>query len=754
MGEAVFCGISFIKPGIPFERAFTGRNHAPMFRRRFHVPRLGKAMLYVCGLGYGYFYLNGCPVSPDLFTAPVSDYRKTLWYNVYEVSGLLRKGENVLAAWCGNGWYNEEFRTSWDYDKAPWRDHPKFILRLDVDGETVAVSDNGWKCCPDSAVYFNALRSGEYFDARKYRPDWNGPDFDDGDWQQALTDDTPPGGVFRECRCEPIREIEVCPPRQVTKTGRDKFLYDLGRNISGYVRLTAAGHPGQMLTIRYGEQVRADLSLETNQMTIHYPESEFQTDRFICSGEEVTWSPRFAYHGFRYMEIEGADLPGEIRVLGVSVHQAVEARSGFRCSDEFLNRLFAAGQHSTCANLFYMPTDCPTREKLGWANDAAASAEQFLTNFKTERLLKKWLQDIYDAMDEKGALPGIIPTSGWGFDWGNGPVSDGVLFEIPYRIYLHTGNTKQLVDSLPYFQRYLAYVKTREDEGGWVHFGLDDWARPGQWSGEKESRTQVPACLINALLIRDFYRIAALAASLAEESGRAREPGGFGRCPRPGDNGSGKRAHWADIREAYQREAERLKQQILSAFLTEDKRCTIHRQTAVAMLIYYGVYEELDPLKNQLRELVEEADFHHDCGMAGLRRLYEALDKCGLSEYAYRILTAGGYPGYGEWLDQGADTLWETWDWRDHRDSKNHHMYSHFMAWMIHRILGIRQAEGSSGFGQILAEPYFFKELEFAQGYCDTCAGRVEVSWRREGDRVRLEVLKPGECRSIIIEPK
>lgn len=171
------------------------------------------------------------------------------------------------------------------------------------------------------------------------------------------------------------------------------------------------------------------------------------TDKVICSGKPIVWSPKFAYHGFRYIEIEGLETADEVIVEGVFVHQAVELRTQFECSDDFLNKLFRGGIMATYSNMFYSITDCPTREKLGWTNDAQASCEQILTDFKAEDVLNKWLQDIRDAMREDGAMPGIIPTPGWGFHWGNGPVSDGVLFEIPYRIYLHTGNGSPLLES-------------------------------------------------------------------------------------------------------------------------------------------------------------------------------------------------------------------------------------------------------------------------------------------------------------------
>lgn len=712
----IFDGVSFIKPGVCFEREFKKHNYAPMFRKKFSADSIREGKLYVCGLGYAYYYINGVPISEDKFTAPVSDYNKTLWYNIYDVTDLLQDGENVIAVWCGNGWYNEEFKTAWNHDAAAWRDLPKFILRLDINGQAAVVSDESWKCCADSAIWFNALRSGEYFDSRKFDSEWINLEFDDQSWAGAIMDRNSPTRVFRECKCEPIREFETYQPVQITRISEHKYLFDLGQNISGYIRLGVTGQAGQLLTIRYAEQVQDDMSLQLNHMPELYKDSahEFQTDKFICSGKRTVWSPRFTYHGFRYVEIEGLTSLEDVEVCGVFVHQAVEKRSEFECSDEFLNQLFRAGQYSVYANMFYMLTDCPTREKLGWANDAQSSAEQIMTNFKAERFFEKWIYDIYDAMDEQGALPGIIPTAGWGFEWGNGPVSDGVLFELPYRIYLHTGNCLPLTNSLPFFNRYLDYVRTREEIDGFVGFGLDDWARPGQGHPKECEVPEVPAKFINALLIRNFYQIAALAAELSGKS-----------------------------ETEYLERADKIKKLVMSVFLDEIGRCKVNKQTAVAMLIYYDVYEKLEPLKTQLQELIEAKNFHHDCGMVGLRRLYMALNKCGLEEYAYRVITAKGYPGYREWFDQGAVTLWEMWDWQDHNDSKNHHMYSDFMSWMVKTILGIRQDKQVPGFKKVSVDPYYFEQIEYAKGCCVTNAGTIVVFWKKEGNQVRLEVEVP-----------
>lgn len=709
--RSVFSNAVFIKPDRAFDPAFRGKNLAPMFRRTFSTRETANAKLYVCGLGYAYYYINGKPVSADLFTAPVSNYEKALWYTVYDVSDLLRAGENTVAVICGNGWFNEDLHTSWNFETATYRDHPKFILRLAIGDRDALLSDGSWKCQPESAIRFNALRSGEFFDATAYDKAWCEPRFNDAAWETAKVDDRPPRGVFRECLCEPIREAELLDPVRVLPAGNGKWIYDMGRNISGYVRLTATGTPGQLLTIRYAERMK-DGRLDRDGLSRFYPASEFQTDRFLCSGEPTVWSPRFTYHGFRFMEIEGLRDPSEVTVRAAFVHQMVEPRTAFHCSDPALNSLFEAGRASSLSNFFYLVSDCPTREKLGWLNDTQMSAEQFLTDFHVEKLLKKWLYDIYDAMREDGSMPGIAPTPGWGYEWGNGPLSDGALFEIPYRLYLHTNDPRPLVGSLPWFDRYLTYLKKRENEQGDVCFGLGDWATAG-------NRSDIPVPFINAVLQQKFYRIAALAATLAGDGDRA---------------------------GVYRRAAIACKRRVYRKYLLDDGSCRIDKQSAVAILIFHGLYRDLSPLKAQLKRLVEANGFHHDCGQLGHRSLFEALTKCGLQEYAMRVLLATGFPSYLDWQALEPSTLWEHWRISTPEyNSANHHMNSHFMAWLVHTVLGMRPGREDPAFPAVSVAPYYFQGLRSAEGTYRGDNGTVGVSWARDGGRIALKITVTGE---------
>ena len=301
-----------------------------------------------------------------------------------------------------------------------------------------------------------------------------------------------------------------------------------------------------------------------------------------------------------------------------------------------------------------------------------------------------------------GAMPGICPSSGWGYGWGNGPVSDGVLFEVPYRLYLHTGKTEYLVRALPYFDRYLAYLETREDAEGNISFGLDDWAPP-------DASDMVKNTFVNAVYRVKFWRIARDAAHYAH-------------------------LDTAPYTEALECQIARVKEKYLRA----DGTCVIEKQTAAAMLIYHDIYDDLAPLAEQLARLVEERDFHHDCGMVGLRHLYMALNKCGLHDYAYKIVTAEGFPSYRNWYNDGMTTLYEMWNMQA---SHNHHMYSDFMSWMMKTIIGIRI--NAHGYEIVDIEPHFFDGLTFARGHIDSPRGRISVDWKREDDGVHLHIVLP-----------
>jgi alpha-L-rhamnosidase len=280
--------------------------------------------------------------------------------------------------------------------------------------------------------------------------------FDDSDWESAIESTAFSKENLRKISCQPVREIEKILPASIEKTDNG-FIVDFGVTLSGYIEAELQAERGSEIKFYYAEEINADGTPKHNKMDdkYFYKESPFMTDKLIASGGIDTFKPSFAYHGFRYVVIDGLSEPPQ-SLCAYFVHQDVRRTSSFECGDEVINYIYNAGIRSTYSNMFWALTDCPTREKLGWTNDAQASVEQTLINFDIVPLYEKWFEDLKSSMREDGALPGIIPSPDWGFSCG--PICDCLLFELPYRIYLYTGKAEMLVDAIPYFERYIDYL--------------------------------------------------------------------------------------------------------------------------------------------------------------------------------------------------------------------------------------------------------------------------------------------------------
>jgi alpha-L-rhamnosidase len=272
---------------------------------------------------------------------------------------------------------------------------------------------------------------------------------------------------------------------------------DFGVTMSGYMEITLTAPRGDEIVFRYAEEIDDQQHLKHNRMDRphFYRDTPFQVDKLIASGGRDTFKPMFTYHGFRYVLIEGLrSAPSASDMRAYFTHQDIGRTSGFDSGSDVLNYIYRAGIRSTYSNLFWSLTDCPTREKLGWANDAQASVEQTLINFDILPLYKKWFEDVKAAMRDDGALPGIIPSSGWGFDAG--PICDGLLYELPYRIYLYTGDAQMLTGAIPYFERYIQYLGGKIAEGHTFTYG--------DWMGYTCSK------VVPKNFVRDFYFMKAL----------------------------------------------------------------------------------------------------------------------------------------------------------------------------------------------------------------------------------------------------
>ena len=651
------------------------------FRKHFIAKKEGKYTLSFCALGIGYCYINGKAITCDLFLSPVADYRKTLWYNVYDVTAFMQEGENEIFVEVGNGFYNEGFSSGWDHNKAAWRGQPTVCLSLCADNKEIVKTDETWQSTLSQRTIYNQLRSGEHFDARVK---------EESDWQSAEINRKAPQGEFRLCDCQPIIEAERLAPISVHKSKRG-WIFDFGKNISGYTEICIKEESGREIVLSYAEEIDELGELKLNGLDI-YQEAPFQVDKLICNGEEVIWKPRFTYHGFRYVELLGIqNEPPMYALTAIFTRQNVERIAEFSCSDDGLNKLYKAGILATQCNMFYSLTDCPTREKLGWTNDAQATLPQLMFNFDSHKLLRKWLVDVCETQNEEGDLAGIAPSPDWGYDCG--PVCNGIIFVLPYLLKQYYGDEGAVRQALPNMKKYYTYFKSKIGTS-WL----------GDWTGATNLETPIP-------FIEEVYwfMFSGILCRLAED-------------------------HEEENRQAKER---------LESYI-QNGECTVDTQTAISALIVLGVGDK-EVLGKQLVERIVKDGNHLHCGMFGVQFLYKALAEIGRADLAYDMIMNKTAPSFYNWLSRGATTLWETFDDGAKTQSKNHHMFSNVLYYLTETISGIRW-EAKDVFE---IQPSFISTLNFAKCERKTKTGGIATEWQRTESGVVLKIQATGGVTAV-----
>jgi alpha-L-rhamnosidase len=632
----------------------------------------------------------------------VSEYDKLLWFNEYDVSTLLNEGENIISVILGNGFFNENFSTPWNYDTAPWRDQAKFILELFIGDERVLISDENWKCMSQTPIVYNQLRTGEFYDDRINIDGWKNLDFCDKNWQNAVLDENEPCRNFKRCDCEPILEFEKLYPVSVVKN-EVGYLVDFGENISGKIYCEINEECGKEIVFQHTEEKTKDNRIELCGLNDCYPQMEFQTDKFISSGRKVVFSPIFTYHGFRYVEVRGAENFKKEDIYAVFIHQAVAQPAKWACSNEVLNFIVKGGVRSVWSNMFYMLTDCPTREKLGWANDAMASLETVFLLFDAKKFFEKWWEDVKAGVRENGEMIAIVPTSGtWDNTWG--PVCDGLLFDLPYRLYEYTGKAHYLQEALPYYYRYMDFLENKLQEK--FDFILGDWGGQGN--------IEIPKEFVWHAYRLKFYRRIAFAERVLKNQAKANE---------------------------IEAKIKNLREQFIQDYITKEGKVAYENVTAVSIAIVDNLCEDINPLKVQLLSIIEKKGYDFCIGMVGAQYVLDALTKVGESEIGVKMLSEGN-PGYRRWMDLGATSLWEcfTTDWQSH----NHHMYSGVIAWFYKTLLGIRVDANTPAFEKFQFTPCFVKNLKFCQGEIQTPFGMIKAAWERKDGVIEYVVEIPN----------
>ncbi len=697
-----------------------------LLRKKFVLrKRVSSARAYVTGLGYYELRINGVRVGDRYLDPAWTDYDKLVLYSTYDVTHLLREGENVVGIMLGNGRFNvkEERRSTHKH----WGE-PRALLQINVEYEdgssdTIA-SGEGWKT-KKGPIIENDIYDSEVYDARLEEEGWDRPGYDDSGWLDAKLAEPPSGRLCSQATLPPIRRVRMLTPLRLLHPRPGVYVFDFGQNFTGWVRLIVSGPEGTEVQIRYAELLNPDGTINVSNLR-----RAKATDIYILKGEGVeVYEPRFTYHGFRYVEVIGfPGVPSINNLQGVSVHTDVEPTGGFACSNPLINEIHKIIVWSQLSNLMGVPTDCPQRdERMGWMGDAQLTAEEAIYNFDMAAFYTKWARDIRLAQKEDGSVPDVVPPY-WNL-YPADPAWGEACIIILWCLYVYYSDRRILEENYDHMKNWVDFL-TRMSKDRLLSFSkYGDWCPPRQI----KSMT-TPGEIVSTLC---YYESVMIFSKIAAMLGRRDEAASYAKLAE-------------EIREAYNRK-----------YLGEDSYTAVegvYSQTANCIPLFLNIVPH-GKVERVMRKLLEDLatthDYHVNTGIVGTRYLLEALTRHGRAEVAYRLITQTTYPSWGYMVREGATTLWERWEYLTGpgMNSHNHIMLGSIDAWLYKALAGINADPDQPAFEKILIKPHVLEGLDYAEASLKTIRGTIVSRWEKKDGSLTLEATIPVNSWGEIYVP-
>jgi len=701
---------------------------APYFRKEFNISKkVRSAHAYICAAGLYELSINGEKVGNCRLDPMFTRYDRRNLYSSFDVSTLIKPGDNAIGVLLGNGWYNHQAKAVWFFDRAPWRGRPTFCMDLRIeyeDGTTdTFCSDRTWKTAL-SPVVLNNIYTAEHYDARLALPGWNSAGFDDSQWDRPIYRSAPSRNIVSQV-LHPIRDVDTLKAVTVTKIDDNVWLFDFGRNISGVTELTVKGESGETFNLKHGEVLKNG-RLDIRNIEGHYRPTDnsdpFATDIYILSGKgQEVFRPLFNYKGFQYVEVT-CDRPVTMDANNLKayfMHTDFPQVGSIETSSDIINKLWRACNNSYLSNFLGYPTDCPHREKNGWTGDAGMAAELGLYNFDGITLYEKWIGDHRDEQQPNGVLPCIIPTGGWGYHWANGVDWTSTIATIPWTIYLFYGDSRLLERTYDNIKTYVDHITDLYPNGltGW---GLGDWITV---------KTETPKKLTSSIFYFNDANILAKAARL------------FGK---------------EEDAIKYEALAKKIKDAVNATYLNrETGKYWEGSQTAQSVALMFDIVPDDMKAKvaRSLKERVESDGNHIDVGLLGTKALLNALSQNGYEDLAFVLASNDGYPSWGNWIKNGATTFYEEWNTDNNLLSYNHVMFGEINAWFYKALGGINPDPDAPGFKNILLAPKFVKGLDHARAEHESPYGTIISDWTRVRKGIRYCVTVPANSTATLTLP-
>lgn len=736
-----------LRRDLPEFRAFAPKASEPNYssllaRREFKsAHHLKKAILHISGLGQYELFINGKRVGDYLLAPGWSYYPKTVLYDTYNVTSLIRSGANAMALMLGNSMYNIQ-PDSVRYVKFLGTFGPlKAIVQLDMDysdgsHQTIG-SDRNWQVAPGPVTYSN-FYGGEDYDARLLAKGWNLPRFKSASWQNAV-ECAGPGGELKglSCASAPVKAIETLNPVRITRLNARTQVYDMGQNTSMIPDISIKGRPGASVRIIPAELTHPDGSVDRTSATQDGVRPAWWQYTLATNATEH-WLPQFFYQGARYLQVELIPAPGDTvlpKILSLTaqvVHSSAEPIGQFSCSNTLFNQIHQLVRWAQRSNMMSILTDCPQREKQGWLEQYHLNGPSLRYNFNLLPNFRKGMNDMSDSQLENGLIPDIAPeffvvtpdiNSGFrnSTEWGSS------FIIVPWQQYLFSGDTTLLSRYYERMKRYVAFLDASAKDGI-IHSGLGDWYDIGPKPAWGSQLTPV-AFTGTAIFFYDNQIMGKIAILLSKTN---------------------------DARY-YQTRAEEIRQAFNNTFFNREKGIYASgSNTTCAMPLFLNIAEPewRKTLTDSLVADIRRRGNAFTSGEVGYRFLLGALAKEGHSDLIYAMNNQTDKPGYGYQIKKGATSLTEKWDAGvGSFGSQNHFMSGQINEWFFHDLLGIDTDPDAPGFSRSIINPMPVGDLKWVKGSYQTVSGRIAVDWQRTDSTFTLNVSIPANTSSTVYVP-
>ena len=707
---------------------------ARYLRKEFNVvKKIQKATVYISGLGLYELTVNGMKTGDHVLAPGATQYRKTVFYNTFDITRQLVKGRNAIGVVLGNG----RFFAMRKKDPWPMQNYgfPKLIMQAEItytDGtKEIIVTDDSWKISVSGPITENNEYDGEKYDARLEMKGWDLPGFDDRNWMKAQAVDKP-AGALRAQMNEPIRITGTLKPVSVKQLRLGTWIFDMGQNMVGWVRINVKGTKGDTVTLRFAERLKEDGSL-----ALEFMRGAKVTDTYIMKGDSVErWEPRFTYHGFRYVEVSRLEYePGLNSITGCLVNDDLGSSGSFECSDEVLNQTYRNATWCIRGNYRSFPADCPQRdERMGWLGDRATSSRGESYVFDHLNLYRKWLGDMRDCQTDEGSIPNVCPAF-WEMYFDN-ITWNGAGIMVTEMLYDQYGAKHIVNEQYESMKKWLLYMKNKYMKDGLMprdNFG--DWLVPPHdvrffYTWDKKRLTD------STLLGTSFYyhdtRIMQRFAKLLGKTGDEE----FFR-------------NLADsVRIAYNNHF----------FNPSENYYSNNTPTANILSLAFGLVpdEKKDAVFAKLVETIEkEHGGHIAVGLMGIQFQQRILTDIGRPDIAMRFATTTDYPSWGYMAKNGATTIWELWNGNTAgpvMNSWNHvSLLGDLLVWMHENVAGIKPAE--PGFRKIMMKPLITGDLTYVHANHNSPYGTIVSNWELNKNTFSWNISIPANSSAVVYIP-